>query len=387
MLSTAPSTPPTPPPGMPELSPLAVAAEQVAALAGRDAAAVEEGRRLTPELAAEIGESGFARHFVPRRWGGSAGTFTALLESAVQIAETCASAAWCATLYAAHGRLAAYLPEAGQRDLWADGPDVRIAASIVPPQGTAVAEGDGWRIDGQWSFASGIDHADWVLLASRPTGADPREHRIFAVPRADVTVLDTWHTLGLRGTGSNSVTCEGVHVPAHRSFTLADLLPAQPGAARCHQVPYPMVAALMFAAPVLGGARGALREWREATAVRRRVDGRPARETPSAQQVLARSSAQIEAARLLLLQAAQRADGGAVTPLSTAENQRDAAMAADLCVEAVDRLFRTSGIRGQMESDSLQRRWRDVGAAAGHAALGFEAASAAYAGAAYGGHA
>ncbi|WP_327174066.1 oxidoreductase [Streptomyces sp. NBC_01335] len=344
----------------------------LAAAARRDAWGAEQRRRLGPEVAAALADAGFPRHFVPTRWRGTAGSFAGLLADASAAAENCAATGWCAALYAAHGRLAAYLPEQGQRDLWAQGPDVLIAASVVPPQGRAEAVSGGWRLDGQWRLASGVDHADWVLLASWTPGPGGPEHRIFAVPRAALSVQDTWFSVGLRGSGSNSVTAEGVVVPSHRSFPLSALLSALPGAARCHRVPYPMVAALIFAAPVLGAARAALRAWTAecVQAVPRRAEHVT---------LLARASAQIHAAGLLLACAAERADRGEITALTVAENRRDAATAALLCREAVDELFHASGMRGQNPDSPVQRAWRDVTTAAGHGALAVGSAADAYA--------
>ncbi|MHC0432394.1 acyl-CoA dehydrogenase family protein [Streptomyces sp. O3] len=393
MLITAPSTTATPsmaPSALPEASVLPEASAALARLARRDTALVEERRKLTDDLAAAITEAGFARHFVPRRWGGAAGDFTSLLDASACVAEACASTAWCATLYASHARLAGYLPEQAQHDLWARTPDVRIAASVVPPQGEATTRRDGWSLSGRWSFASGLEHADWVLLASwtgpgagpEQRGAD-REHRIFAVPRTRLTAVDTWHTLGLRGTGSNSVQADDVYVPAHRTMLLTDLLPPLPGGAPCHTVPFPMVAGLLFAAPILGAARGALSAWTAEMTERQWYGGQEVRQSPKVQQALTRCSGEIQAAQLLLEQAAHRADREPPNPLNVPENQRNAAMAAELCAGAVDRLFRTQGVRAQSEGDPIQRRWRDVTAAAGHATLGFELAAAAYSKAAF----
>ncbi|WP_327673782.1 oxidoreductase [Kitasatospora sp. NBC_00458] len=344
----------------------------LAETARRDAARAEELRRLTDEVAAGITLAGFPRHFVPRRWGGTAGGFGALVTGTAAVAESCAGAAWCAALYAAHGRLAAYLPPEGQRDLWAGGPDVRISAAVVPPQGRAERQGDGWRLDGEWRPASGADHADWILLASWTEGAAGREHRVFAVPRAELTVLDTWHSAGLRGSGSTSVAAEAVHVPDHRTLTLDTLLVPQRDAARCHTVPYPMVAALVFAAPLAGIARAALREW---TAGARRA----ANPHPAAHTVLSQASARIHTAGLLLDGAADRADRGEVGALAVAENRRDAATAAVLCREAVDALFLASGIGAQTPGSVLQRAWRDAAALAVHRTLDPDAAARGYA--------
>lgn len=196
-------------------------------------------------------------------------------------------------------------------------------------------------------------------------------------------MIDTWHNVGLRGTGSSGVAVGAAFVPRHRSFTLEDLLRPGGGGGRCHSVPFPLVAGLQFVAPILGAARGAQRDWLSSMAGRRRADGRSARDTATVQFVLARSSAEIHAAQLLVEHAAQRADHGRVTALVVAQNQRDVAMAAELCATAVDRIFRASGAQAQRESSPLQRSWRDVTVAAGHATLEFEKAASEYAKAAF----
>ncbi|MET9504244.1 acyl-CoA dehydrogenase family protein [Streptomyces sp. NPDC006622] len=347
--------------------------------AHRTAAEVERLNRLTGELARAVTDAGFARHFVPHRWGGVAGTFTELVAAVAVLGQACASTAWCAALYAAHGRLAAYLPVTGQRELWEAGPDVRLAAAVVPPSGEAVASTGGWRLTGRWGFASGADHADWLLLASWTGTGTVREQRIFVVPFAACEVLDTWRNVGLKGTGSNTVAVTDVFVPEYRTFTLGTLARTEQGAARCHAVPYRMVAPLQFAAPVLGAAQGALDAWVGTVAAKRGIDGNLVREAVPAQQTLTRAAAEIEAARLLLHQAARRADRGEISALTVAANGRDAAKAADLCVTAVGRLMRGAGARSQQEGDPVQQRWRDVTAAAGHPMLDLDAASSGYA--------
>ncbi|KUN07198.1 hypothetical protein AQI95_11690 [Streptomyces yokosukanensis] len=383
----------------------------VARLARASAARVDAERRLSPELAAEITAAGFPAHFVPRRWGGSAGTFRQLVDAVAAVGEECVATAWCAALYAAHGRLAAYLPERGQRELWGASPDVRIAAAVVPPAGRAVPEGEGWRIWGEWHYASGVDHADWVLVAVRLEGAGGGPHghgpgggthaaaggagggahgdepdggahgadrgvpevRCFAVPCRELVIKDSWHSLGLRGTGSNTVVAAGVLVPRHRSFTLAELDNVREGADRCHAVPHRLVAPLQFAAPVLGAARGA---WRHAFAAERA--GRPGVRAAVTPEVLARADGEIEAALLLLGAAADRADAGDAGPDAVTRNQRDAALAAELCTTAVDRLFRAGGTRAHLDGDPLQRAWRDLSTGASHATLAFGTAAAAF---------
>ncbi|GGW69693.1 oxidoreductase mmfh [Streptomyces lucensis JCM 4490] len=398
---------PSPVPGL--------AARRAAKVAAWHADEADARRRLDLDVVAELGRAGFNRHFVPAEHGGAQGTFTDLVEAAARLGESCTSAAWVATLFAAHGRIASYLPERARRELWGESPDVRIAAGVAPPRLRAAAVPGGWLLSGEWPNVSGVDFADWVLLAAlaeRPAGAvsggagsadtgsggagsagtgsggaEPgggapgsEVSMLFLVPIEDCEVLDTWNTLGMRGTGSNTVRAGGVHVPGHRAVPRERLLaPREPGAARCHSVPYPLVAALMFAAPVLGAARGALADWTRAAAGRSGQDGRPAASTPAMRTALARSSAELRAAGLLLDGAASRADTARVESLTVAETVRDVVAAVEMCVVAVDRLFRTTGGRGQSHLDPVQRRWRDIQSASTHAMLRFDPSAQSYA--------
>ncbi|MEV7566211.1 acyl-CoA dehydrogenase family protein [Streptomyces tanashiensis] len=368
-------------------APAPLAAAHLRAAAARHAEEAERTGRLHPEVLGAMTAAGLARHFVPRRWGGTAGRFAELLDTVAGVGAACASTAWCAVLLAAHGRLAAHLPSEGQRDLWGDSPDVRVAAAIVPPAGRLVRAPGGWSLSGEWAFASGVEDADWVLLASLDhSGGGAPAYRVLAVPREEVGVHGGWDAVGLRATGSHAVTIDGVFVPEHRTFLREALVAGVTGAdaAPCHRVPYQLVAGLLFAVPALGAARGALDAWTGLVGPRRLPDGRPLTGDPAVQQTLARCSAEIDAARLLLEAAAARADdvaGAAVGRRDTAAalNQRDAAVAVDLLAGAVERLMRTGGARGLLAGGGLERAWRDIHAIAAHAALQPAPAAAAYA--------
>ncbi|MGY6020339.1 acyl-CoA dehydrogenase family protein, partial [Streptomyces spinosirectus] len=166
-------------------------------------------RALAAVVVAELTSAGLARHFVPRRWGGTEGEFTALFDEVAAVAEACTSAAWVGMLWAAHGRFAALLPEDGQREVWGASPDVRISAALTPPAGRAEPADGGWRLTGTWGCVSGVGSAQWVLVAAPET----QGVRVFAVPAEAVEVLDTWDATGLRGTGSHTAVVRGAFVP------------------------------------------------------------------------------------------------------------------------------------------------------------------------------
>ncbi|WP_079074024.1 acyl-CoA dehydrogenase family protein [Streptomyces sp. Root1310] len=380
---------------------------RAARAAGSAASAADRDRRLAPAVVTALQEAGFARHFVPRRWGGREGGFADLITATALIAGECPSAAWCGMLWAAHGRYAARLPEEGQRELWGRGPDTRIAAALAPPAGTARPVPGGWLLNGRWDCVSGVDWSHWVLLAAptdgtsadgNPVDGTPVDGTpvvaagvplagaarpavwVLAVPRSEVIVRDTWRSTGLRGTGSNSVDVRGVFVPDRRACPLDDMLAAvvEPGASLARQASAQLAGGPMFCAPALGAARLALRSWTRWAVTA--PAGRPAALGDSAvQRVLARSAAEIDAVALLLDRAGAGADAEPTAPRVEAVNRRDAAVAAELLVETVERLFRTGGVHARDDTSDVQRAWRDTHTVAAHGALRLDASAGAYA--------
>ena len=95
---------------------------------------------------------------------------------------------------------------------------------------------------------------------------------------------------------------------------------------------------------------------------------------------LAEASVEVDAARELhrraireILSKAKR--GEEFTPLERARYRRDKNFAAKLCVQAVNRLFDTSGGRAILESEAMQRFHRDAHAASHHQGLSWDAAA------------
>ena len=120
-----------------------------------------------------------------------------------------------------------YMRDDGAREVFAN-PDAPIAL-VAEPAGAAVETADGVRVSGRWRFASGVTHANWIVLGCimmdggqpRMTEHGPQVLHVF-MPTRDVTIHDTWHVSGLCGTGSNDVSCEDVAVPASRVLSLFD---------------------------------------------------------------------------------------------------------------------------------------------------------------------
>ncbi|MET7602502.1 acyl-CoA dehydrogenase family protein [Streptomyces avermitilis] len=366
---------------------LAAAAVTVARVAAAGATGADETRRLAPDVVKSLVEAGFARHFVPTGYGGTAGAFGELAGALATVGEECAAASWSASIAASLGRMAGFLPAEGCAEVWQEGPDALIVGSLAPLGRAAPAPG-GWRLSGSWPSISVVDFSDWALVRAAvpaPGGGRPAL-RCFVIPRSSYRIEDTWFNVGMRGTGSNTLVAEDVLVPERRTFADTDLFAGRPlpSTAPCHAVPLSAVNGLFFAAPVLGAARGALAHWSAYATEKIRTapaaTGGPGLSRTHYAGALARSAGEIDAASLLLERAAEVADRGAeVTSLEAARNTRDASLAMELLVAGVNRIFGAAGTGGHAVTGPLQRFWRDVNAASSHVGLQFEPAAHAYA--------
>lgn len=369
---------------------LSSAARDVAVVAGERAAETERARRLDPEVVDALRAAGFARHFVPTSCGGNAATFIELTRAISTVGEGCTATAWCASLVAHLARMAAHLPAEGYGEIWADGPDALIVGSLTP-LGKAEPVTGGWRLSGEWAFISGVDFSDWALVGAMVPAGGQTQAQIFALPRAAYRIAETWFNVGMAGTGSNTLIVDDVFVPAVRAMSRDDLFAGRAvhSTAACHAVPM-QATTLMFATPALGGARGALKSWLAyITQKMHNAAAKPAMALPGIPTfnrtphdvTLARCAGEIDAAQLLLERASITIDQGTtITPLETMRNWRDCALATDMMVSVVNRLFRAIGTTGQSSVNPVQRFWRDVNSLAGHMGLQFESAASAYGG-------
>ncbi|MFD0206394.1 MULTISPECIES: hydrolase [Saccharothrix] len=359
--------------------PAALDVREAASIAARHAEEADTGRLLHPDVAEALVGAGFARHFVPATRGGHDGGAVELLEAVAEVGQECASAAWCASLAAGAARMGVFLPEEGQAELWADGPDVFMAGALIPG-GRAERVAGGWRLTGGWDFTSGVDHSDWAMAAGVVHDGDRDRARFFAIPRKDYLVKDTWFNTGMRGTGSNTLLVDDVFVPASRSFDREDMLRghAVGSTSPCHTAPLRAISGTLFAAPALGAARGALQAWSRTAAVRVARTGLDAAENRAILTAAAHASVEVDVAEVLLCRAARTCDRGEFGKATEVRSPYDCAAAVDRLVDAVERLFRTAGSRGQLATEPLQRFWRDLHSMASHVALQLDPPAAAY---------
>lgn len=345
----------------------------------------EELRRLPDETVKEFQTAGLFRAVQPKRYGGYELDLATFYQAVIEMGAVCASSAWILGVVGIHNWQMALFPEQAQEDVWGEDSSIQLSTSLSPT-GHVDRVDNGFRLYGRWSFSSGCDFCQWVLLSgvAPPEGEDgPREPCIFLLPRQDYLIDDNWDVIGLCASGSKDIVVEDAFVPAHRVFSLREAFELRSPGLQVHEAPlYRLPFAVVFShavsTPAVGVALGALDAFREQTKNRvRSRDKAPVAEDPFVHLHLAESTAEVEAWRdrvLTNLQAmmAQARAGQALSHPQRARYRWDTAHAATASVKAVDRLFTASGGRAIFRGNPLQRAWRDVHAIRAHAANDLE---------------
>jgi alkylation response protein AidB-like acyl-CoA dehydrogenase len=195
---------------------------EVAAGAGEIAA----GRRLPADLVAKLRAAGVFRMPMPRAWGGPEMTPRAQNEVVELLSAADPAVGWCVMIGSDAGYFSAFLEDDAGRELF---PDLdAVTAGLLQPAGRAERVDGGYRVSGRWGFGSGCTHADVMIGgclvvengAPRIAEGGLPEWRVMLAPAGSWTILDTWYTTGLSGSGSHDYTVEDLFVPAEHSFSL-----------------------------------------------------------------------------------------------------------------------------------------------------------------------
>jgi 3-hydroxy-9,10-secoandrosta-1,3,5(10)-triene-9,17-dione monooxygenase len=365
--------------GEPMRAALLACAEALMAAVRVRSDAAEEQRRLPLETVQLMREAGIHRILQPRRHGGAGAHFAGMAEIVEVVSRACCAAGWCLTQYCSHNCLLGYWPAQGQDEIWGEMPDAVVAGVLIPACGKARRVPRGWRLSGQWPFASGVYGADWFIAAAfAEDGEGAPVAQMHAVPFKDYTILDTWHTAGLRGTGSADVAIADCFVPDHRALPIALTKGGgtAPGCAVNPEALYKLPAFAMFSinqsVVALGLAQATHDHYLEQARTRvTRMSGKSISDYGTAQLKVAEADIAIKTARMLLHDSCARgmavAERAEVAPMELkTELRAKATMGGRLSAEAVDLLFQLSGGAGLYDRNPISRAMRDMNCIRGH---------------------
>lgn len=343
--------------------------------------AAEAARNIPAETIADFQKAGFFRVLQPKRWGGYEMHPSVFFDILTTIAETHMSSAWVYGVIGCHPYELALFHDQAQQDVWGKDTTVLVSSSYQPVGRVERVDG-GFRLSGRWGFSSGSLHCQWVLLGAivPPLNAgDPPDMRTFLVPRTEYVIEDTWHTFGLRATGSHDVVVNDAFVPDYRTHRAADgFMCTNPGQlendAPLFRLPWAQIFVRSVSSSALGAARGALAAFLQTA--RERVStntGKATRADPLALAAAAKAYAQVDEMEAVLHRNFDRllalAERGEAAPMADRLLYRyQSSSVVRRCADLVDDLMPLLGGRAIYNSSPIVRYWLDLNAGRAHVA-------------------
>jgi 3-hydroxy-9,10-secoandrosta-1,3,5(10)-triene-9,17-dione monooxygenase len=347
------------------------------------AAQAETDRKVPAENIALLKKLGLLQTIQPAACGGQELSMRAHVDVLSAVARGCNSTAWVLGVFQAHSWMFGHMSSQAQKDVFGDSGDHAVSA-VIGPRGKATRKADGsYVLSGFWPFASGNSAVQWLLLGSEIYDEQGNMLDVgdLLVPKSEVEVLDDWFVAGMQGTGSSSVKCTNIAIPAHRFLSLSALLenhttpysdPEAPAVFKSQAGP---VLGLCVASGAVGVARGALEEFLKVVPGKKVMyTAHVSHEWGSLQRILGEAASKIHAAELILYKIADDIDDyarrGEKMPMEVRGRIRmDITLAPKMCRDAVLDLLTIGGAAGLSLKSPIQRAARNLQATCMHGFL------------------
>ena len=354
--------------------------------------------RITDEGARLIRDSGLVRMLQPKQYGGFEADPREFYQTVIDLASKASSMGWVGSVVGVHPFQFGQGDPRMQEEVWGQDHDT-WTASPYAPIGKARRVDGGYILSGQWPFSSGTDHCKWAVLGGFAESAEaPGVFNVlthFVLPRADYEILqDSWNVMGLSGTGSKDVVVKEVFVPEYRTYDVQDLNDCvyasrnRPGTA-LYRIPFDLFFPGAISAATLGIASGVVKHFAEYTGSRVTRMGASQTQNPYHMASLGAALADIDAScqHVLgeigeiyrLVQA-----GGKVTKEMKYKARVNQVRAVRRAANAAAEVFKHAGGNASRVANPIQRTWRDLSVAMGHACNVDDPVYTAYAGSLYG---
>ena len=347
---------------------------------------IDSASKLPDDIVRKFVDLDLVSVLVPRMFGGAELGLEVACDIVRIVAAADQAAAWVLGFYIGHNWIHCQFPEAGQREIFADGPSPCSAGVLAPTLKLRAVEG-GYRVTGRNGWNSGSPHAQWIMGSGFVEGDPGRGPVSFIVRLAEVTLHDTWDVQGMRATGSWDVAFDDVFIPAHRTVGSAELMGGRTPGSALHANPFyarPLILVTFpySLAPFVGALRGAADEFVRATKTRMTTaDGRPVVAKPTAHMRAGRGEtrALVAEARLAdMVRLAASPDGQAMDVAGRLGFKAASADLTDYCKDAVTDLVLGSGASAFRSDSILQRMFRNVNMISTHAFFDTDASMESY---------
>ena len=356
----------------PASSDLIAAAKKIAPeiVANRDR--IDAERQLPANLAHKMADENLFGLYVPRELNGPATDPITAFHVVEEIAQADGSAGWCVFNGAAVSSAVVRISPKAAKEIFGDPPRI-LGSGSARAGGTARITDGGYIVSGRWNFLSGIDHSLAIFVACRVIDSEgpvanadgTPMFRTVVLPVSKGEVLDTWATLGMRGTASSDAEFSEVFVPEHHTYTR--------GAPSHYEGPLysPPQSAIVLgwtlsAGNTLGMARGAMNTFVELATDRGSTDSPTLlMDRPHIKIVVGECEAIIDSARRYVLDTASRMweaqlKGSEELPELSMRTRLAITHAIRQSIEVGDKLFNAAGTNAIHRSVGLERFFRDL---------------------------
>ena len=357
-------------PGAPDVETdrLLAAVERISDTLAAGAAQSDADGCLVDDTVEALRSEGFWRMRLCRELGGLELPIIAQMEVLAALSAVDTSSSWCTMVASSSlGVLGATMPQAALDRIFSDGaPACSIVAAAA---GTARSADGGYVLNGTWRVVSAIHHADWIHATAYVDG-DPSRLLPMAIPAADAQLVDSWHVVGLSGTGSNDFSLHDYFLDAALVGDEERPYRQLRGTRRYDLVGLEDVEIYEHLAFAIGVGRRALRELRDALA--HPAPGRHTADREVVRSELARAMITLQAIETtawtlyVKVDAAALGDPDALQGVDPQLPRALAAWATEVALQLTQLTFRRAGMVALRRPNIIEKLMRDMSVAATH---------------------
>jgi alkylation response protein AidB-like acyl-CoA dehydrogenase len=347
------------------------AVEDVADTLAAGAEEAEDLRTLPMTSVNALREAGLFAVKLPAVLGGAEADPVTQMEVFEALSRIDPTAGWVSFIGCGALTMCAYLPDAAIERMWSGG-RIPTASGLVMPGRGKRADG-GFRVNGRWSWASGVRHAEWVgvHVLIDGDGTDKPQSHFAMLPAAAIEIHDNWYVSGLKGTGSCDFTVHDQFVPEEMTFNMRNMRMRRGGP--LYRIGLPGQVANELGGFAIGAARRALDEIGVQAVSKARGYGhkRSVADRPVFHRALGEADIKLRAARSLLFEVYENAwetvcRGDSIDAAGQVELRSVAAYAMHTALEVALDAFKYGGGTAARLDNMLQRCVRDLQVGAVH---------------------
>lgn len=345
-------------------------------IVSKNADKAREDRQITADTVEAIRKTGFYRSFLPKKYGGLETPPQEIFKAAVDMSEADMATSWISGIIAVHAYQIALMDPKAAKEVYGSNPDTLVSSSYNPAGAKVETVDGGFNLSGRWGWSSGSHHCEWVLVGGLifDQGKENIHYRTFLVSRADYEIEDTWHVMGLQGTGSNDIVIDKpVFVPEYRTHHQMDgFMCKHTQDNPYYDIPWAQMFIRVVCTPAIGAAKHALKLFIE-NATSSSTDPTRLAGDPDVTRRIAEARTLIDETEALMYRNFDRmteaVNAGQEIPMEDRVLYRyQASLVIERMIKAVDLLFDIAGGRSVFNNAPIQQIWHDIHIARAHVA-------------------